>query len=94
MAPVFIYPLALFGLLGVPALLAVYLLRNRYRRVPVSSLMLWVDARRSREGGTRVRRLQTPLLLLLEETGLPTLAPHCPPRAAAIILGPARTPGH
>jgi hypothetical protein len=28
MAPVFLYPLALLGLLGVPALLAIYLLRN------------------------------------------------------------------
>jgi hypothetical protein len=74
MAPVLLYPLALFGLLGVPVLLAIYLLRNRYRRVPVSSLMLWVDVRQSREGGTRVRRLQTPLLLFLEMAAVALLS--------------------
>ena len=74
MAPVFLYPLAFLGLLGVPVLLAIYLLRNRYRRVPVSSLMLWVDVRQSREGGTRVRRLQTPLLLFLEMAAVALLS--------------------
>lgn len=66
MLPLFLYPLAFLGLLAVPALLAIYLFRNRFRRQIVSSLMLWVDARESREGGRRLRRLQTPLLLLLE----------------------------
>ncbi len=60
------YPLALIGLVGVPLLVAIYLLRNRFRRLPVSSLMLWLDAREARQGGTHVRRLQTPLLFLLE----------------------------
>jgi hypothetical protein len=91
MAPVLLYPLALFGLLGVPALLAIYLLRNRYRRVPVSSLMLWVDVRQSREGGTRVRRLQTPLLLFLEMAAVALLAlaaagPHVRTSEAALPL--------
>src|SRR5262245_21989651 len=66
MLPLFIYPLAFFGLLGVPALIAIYLFRNRFRRQLVSSLMLWVDARESREGGPRLRHLQMPLLFLLE----------------------------
>jgi hypothetical protein len=91
MAPVFLYPLALFGLLGVPVLLAIYLLRNRYRRVPVSSLMLWVDVRQSREGGTRVRRLQMPLLLFLELLAVALLAlaaagPHVRTAEAALPL--------
>jgi hypothetical protein len=60
------YPLAFLGLLGIPALVAIYWLRNRYRRYPVSSLLLWLDPREAREGGTRVDRLQTPLLLVLE----------------------------
>ena len=60
------YPLALLGLAGVPLLVGIYLLRNRFRRQPVSSLMLWLDAREVRQGGTRIRRLQTPLLFLLE----------------------------
>ncbi len=66
MLPLFLYPLAFLGLLGVPALVAIYLFRNRFQRHPVSSLMLWVDARESREGGSRLRTLQTPLLFLLE----------------------------
>ncbi|HZY89154.1 MAG TPA: BatA domain-containing protein, partial [Gemmataceae bacterium] len=91
MAPVLLYPLALFGLLGVPVLLAIYLLRNRYRRVPVSSLMLWVDVRQSREGGTRVQRLQTPLLLFLEVLAVALLAlaaagPHVRTAEAALPL--------
>jgi len=62
----FTYPLALVGLIGVPVLVGIYLLRNRFRIQPVSSLMLWLDARETRQGGTRIRRLQTPLLFLLE----------------------------
>lgn len=64
--PLFLFPLAFIGLLGVPALIAIYLFRNRFRRQTVSSLMLWIDARESREGGVRLRTLQTPLLFLLE----------------------------
>ena len=64
--PLFLFPLAFVGLIGVPALIAIYLFRNRFRRQPVSSLMLWIDARESREGGVRLRTLQTPLLFLLE----------------------------
>ncbi len=60
------YPLALVGLIGVPLLVGIYLLRNRFRRQPVSSLMLWLDPREARQGGTRIRRLQTPFLFLLE----------------------------
>ena len=66
MLPMFLYPLAFIGLLGVPALVAIYLFRNRFRRQVVSSLMLWIDPRESREGGRRLRQLQTPLLFLLE----------------------------
>src|SRR5947207_8829176 len=72
--PLFLYPVALFGLLAVPVLVAIYLLRNRFRRQPVSSLMLWLDAREARQGGTRLRRLQTPLLFLLELAVLVLLA--------------------
>src|SRR5437764_230212 len=66
MLPLITYPLAALGLVGVPLLIAIYLLRNRFRRQPVSSLMLWLDPREARAGGTRVRRLQTPWLFLLE----------------------------
>jgi hypothetical protein len=66
MLPLLTYPLALIGLSAIPLLVGIYLLRNRFRRRQVSSLMLWVDAREARAGGTRIRRLQTPLLFLLE----------------------------
>jgi hypothetical protein len=59
-------PWALWGLLAVPALLAIYWLRNRFRQVPVSSLMLWREQKEARQGGFRIRRLQTPLLFFLE----------------------------
>jgi hypothetical protein len=62
----FAFPLALFGLLAVPALVAIYWLRNRSRRRVVSSLMLWMDQRQMKEGGLLIHRLQTPLLFFLE----------------------------
>jgi len=50
----------------MPALLAIYWLRNRSRRRVVSSLMLWMDQRQLKEGGLLIHRLQTPLLFFLE----------------------------
>lgn len=64
--PLLTFPLALIGLVGLPTLAAIYYLRNRFKRRPVSSLMLWVDQRAPREGGARVQKLQTPLLFFLE----------------------------
>lgn len=64
--PIFALPLAFLGMLGVPAVVAIYLLRSRSRRFPVSSLMLWMDQQRPREGGLKVQKVQTPLLLVLE----------------------------
>ena len=66
MLPLFTFPLAFAALAAVPALVAIYWLRNRFRPHAVSSLMLWVDQRQPREGGSRIQRLQIPLLLLLE----------------------------
>ena len=68
--PVFVHPLAFLGLLALPALAAIYWLRNRHRRRPVSSLLLWIDPRETRDGGTHIRRLQTPLLFFLELAAL------------------------
>ncbi|MFA9478600.1 BatA domain-containing protein [Phycisphaerales bacterium AB-hyl4] len=72
--PVFVLPLALLGLTALPALAAIYWLRNRHRRQVVSSLLLWVDERQPREGGVRVRKAQTSLLFLLELIALLLLA--------------------
>ncbi len=64
--PLLMYPLALFALAAVPVFISIYLFRNRFRRQPVSSLMLWQSMLRAKEGGTRVQRLILPWLFLLE----------------------------
>jgi hypothetical protein len=88
MLPVFTTPLAFLGLLTVPALVAIYLLHNRSRPVPVSSLLLWVDARVAPDGGRRVDRLRPPPLFWLELFLLLLLVlaaagPHVPTAAGA-----------
>jgi len=60
------FPLALAATAAIPALAAIYLLRSRYRRQVVSSLMLWSSHRSSQGGGRKLHRLQTPLLFFLE----------------------------
>jgi hypothetical protein len=93
MLPLFTTPLALLGLLSLPALTAIYLLHNRSRPRPVSSLLLWVDARQTPEGGRRVERLRTPLLFWLELAALLLLVlaaagPHMPaaPGARPLVI--------
>jgi hypothetical protein len=66
MIPFLAYPLALIALATVPALAAIYILRNRYRRRSVSSLLLWKFSVQSKAGGAKVHRLQLPLLFFLE----------------------------
>src|SRR5436853_7801263 len=66
MIPFLTYPLAMLALASLPALAAIYILRNRFRRRQVSSLMLWQFRIQSKEGGSRVHRLQLPLLFFLE----------------------------
>lgn len=62
----FALPWMLLGLLGLPALTAIYWLRSRSRVRVVSSLLLWTDQRAPRQGGRIFQRLQTPLIFLLE----------------------------
>jgi hypothetical protein len=68
------FPLALLGLITVPLLIAIYLLRLRSRRHPVSSLFLWHGLHLTHAGGRRLRRLERSLLLLLEVVVLCLLA--------------------
>ncbi|MBX7220201.1 MAG: BatA and WFA domain-containing protein [Blastocatellia bacterium] len=77
----FSHPLAFLALASIPALVAIYYLRNRFRTVPVSSLMFWQDIRPPQEGGRVFRRLPLPLLFFLEALALLALvtaaaAPH------------------
>ncbi len=70
MIPFLTYPLALLALASLPALAAIYILRNRFRRRPVSSLVLWRFNVQSKPGGAKIHRLQLPLLFFLELLGL------------------------
>ncbi len=73
MIPFLTYPLALIALASLPALAAIYILRNRFRRRQVSSLMLWQFRVQSKEGGAKVNRLQLPLIFFLELLALALL---------------------
>ncbi|HEX3889325.1 MAG TPA: VWA domain-containing protein, partial [Verrucomicrobiae bacterium] len=66
MIPFLTYPLALIAMATLPALAAIYILRNRFRRRQVSSLLLWRFHVQSKSGGAKVHRLQLPLLFFLE----------------------------
>ena len=70
MIPFLTYPLALIALASLPALAAIYILRSRFRRQPVSSLVLWRFHVQSKSGGAKIHRLQLPLLFFLELLGL------------------------
>jgi len=85
--PVLMWPLALLALGSLPLLAGIYALRQRHRPRRVSSLLLWTEAARPREGGVRLRRLTTPLLFFLELLALILLA-----LAAADPRLPTRTP--
>ena len=74
MIPTFTLPLGFLSLLAIPGLVAIYLLRTRSRRYPVSSLMLWMNQQQARQGGLQVERLQTPLLFFLELLAIILLA--------------------
>jgi Aerotolerance regulator N-terminal len=81
MIPLLTYPLALIALATVPALAAIYILRNRFRRRQVSSLVLWQFHDQSKSGGAKIRRIQLPLLFFLELLTLFLLvAAACGPR--------------
>ena len=59
-------PFLFAGLLAVPALLAIYLMRNRFRRVEVSAAFLWERVARVSEGRGRLRSVPLPPPFWLE----------------------------
>ncbi len=59
-------PLFLYGLISIPALIGIYLWRQRARRYMVSSLILWQNLTPVRQGGKRFQRIHTPLLFFIE----------------------------
>jgi hypothetical protein len=80
----FAFPYAwIAGAVAVAGLVAVYTFRSRHRRRPVSSLMLWRQVARPRQGGARRDTLRVPPLFWLELLALAVLsaaaaAPHAP----------------
>jgi hypothetical protein len=58
-------PLALLGLVTIPAIILLHLLRNRRELLAVSSLALWRDLQQKRQGA-RPRNIPLTLLLLLQ----------------------------
>ncbi|HJQ37929.1 MAG TPA: BatA domain-containing protein [Thermoanaerobaculia bacterium] len=74
MVPFLTSPLALLALLGVPALIAIYLFQRRFRVREVSSLMLWDVIRQPASGGRKRERLQLPLTFWLEVLAVILLA--------------------
>lgn len=94
MIPLLTYPLALLAAVSLPALVTIYLFRNRFRRRQVSGLFLWDSALRTREGGTVIRRMRTSWLFALELLALLALtlaatdprAPYEGARRACVVV--------
>jgi hypothetical protein len=76
----FAFPYALAGVAALAGLVAVYTFRARFRRRPVSSLMLWQQTLRPSRGGLHRDRLRMPPLFYLELAALTALV--------AAALGP------
>ena len=53
--PIFMSPLAFWGLLALAAVTAIYLFRRQSRNIRVSSLMFWSHVKVPAEGGRVVR---------------------------------------
>ncbi|OFX14613.1 MAG: hypothetical protein A2V59_02545 [Armatimonadetes bacterium RBG_19FT_COMBO_69_19] len=62
----FAAPAALWGLLALPLIILLYMLRARRQDVPVSTLILWQRARRDLAAHRPARRLERSLLLVLQ----------------------------
>ena len=69
----FAVPWALAGLVALPLLLLLYLLRRRGREVPVAALFLWREAAQP-AAGRRLARQRLPLVFWLELAALALLA--------------------
>jgi hypothetical protein len=61
----FLVPLAALGLLSLPVILILHLLRNRREQMPISSLRLWRDLQQKKHGA-RPRSIPLSVLLMLQ----------------------------
>jgi hypothetical protein len=62
----FAFPWALWGLLAIPFLIAIYFFRRRFRPRTVSALFLWQAPRIRTGGGRKLSKIESSILLLLE----------------------------
>lgn len=87
----FSLPLGLLGLISLPILGGIYLLRHRFRRRVVSSLILWQQSSKPRQGGRTLDRVNGSWLMALELGILALLAlamagPRCSEDVSALRL--------
>lgn len=61
----FLFPLAVWGLLTLPVILILHLLRNRRQQLPISSLRLWRGLQQKRQGALP-RNIPLSLMLMLQ----------------------------
>jgi len=59
-------PLALWGLLSIPAILAMYLLKQKFRDLPVPSLFLWTAALDHADAARPLQKLRRNSLMFLQ----------------------------
>ena len=64
--PPILHPWAWIGVAGIPALIVIYLLHNRFRQLEVSSLFLWRKIGRRSAGGSAIKRILPPPIFWLE----------------------------
>lgn len=74
MVPFLTSPLALIALIGVPALIAIYIFQRRFRTLEVSSLLLWESIKQPSMGGRKRERLRLPATFWLEALAVALLA--------------------
>lgn len=94
MIPILAAPLALFGLLAVPALVAIYFFHNRRRTREVSSLLLWAAVGAISEGGRTRERIRPPrtfwvellILLLLIAAATSPLIPRTTSKRELVVV--------
>ncbi len=62
----FLYPLGLLGLIGIPILIIIYIIKNKYSEQTVSSTYLWTLSERFLKRKKRISRLAGVLSLILQ----------------------------
>ena len=62
----FLYPLGLLGLIGVPILIIIYIIKNKYTEQTVSSTYLWTLSERFLKRKNPINKLAGIISLILQ----------------------------